>query len=158
MTEAGNSPLELLQTFSDQVWNEQGQPGDIATGLRKAGDQPVRHRIGSSSEDDWEGSRRLLGGQRGGCTARSDDEINRARDQLGCKSGESLQLSLGISILEHHVATLEVAEVTESLTESFVQVGGRSQAGCQVAQSSDPRARLPLGGERPADEAASQGP
>ena len=45
------------------------------------------------------------------------------RDQFGRKSGEPLDLPLGISVFNHDVAALDVTEVTQSLTEGLWQVG-----------------------------------
>ena len=52
------------------------------------------------------------------------DDINLERNQFGRKSGEPLGLPLGISVFDHDVATLDVTEVTQSLTEGLWQVGG----------------------------------
>ena len=57
------------------------------------------------------------------CACRHDD-INLERNQFGRKSGEPLELPLGISVFNHDVATLDVTEVTQSLTEGLRQVGG----------------------------------
>ncbi len=40
------------------------------------------------------------------------DDINLERNQFGRKSGEPLELPLGISIYDHDVAALDVTEVT----------------------------------------------
>ncbi len=79
----------------------------------------------------------MLGGEGGGGASGGDDDIDLARDQLGRKSGQPLQFPLGIAVLDHDVAALDVAAVAQSLTEGLVQVGGSSQAGCQVAHSGD---------------------
>jgi hypothetical protein len=64
----------------------------------------------------------LRGGQSGDCVW-SHDDINLERNQFGRKSGEPLELPLGISVFDHEVATLDVTEVTQSLTEGLAQVG-----------------------------------
>ena len=66
-TDPRNGLLEQLQTLADELRSEDGQPRDIAARPRKAGDEPVRNRIGDSSEDNGDGPGRLLGGQGGGC-------------------------------------------------------------------------------------------
>ena len=89
----------------------------------------------------------MLGGQGGGCASGHDD-INLERNQFGRKSGEPLELPLGISVFDHDVAALDVTEVTQSLTEGLAQVGASGQVGRQVAYSSDLGRLLRLGGER----------
>ena len=64
----------------------------------------------------------MRGGQSGDCVW-SHDDINLERNQFGRKSGEPLELPLGISVFDHEVATLDVTEVTQSLTEGLAQVG-----------------------------------
>jgi hypothetical protein len=95
---------------------------------RKAGDEPAPDRIGMSSEHNGEGPGRLLGGQSGGCASGRDDDINLERNQFGRKSGEPLELPLGISVFDHEVAALDVTKVTQSLTEGLWQVGVTGQA------------------------------
>ena len=56
--------------------------------------------------------------------ASGHDDINLERNQFGRKSGEPLDLPLGISVFDHDVAALDVTEVTQSLTEGLAQVGG----------------------------------
>jgi hypothetical protein len=109
----------------------------------KAGDEPAPNRIGNNSDDDGEGPGRWLGDQGGGCVWGHED-INLERNQFGRKSGEPLVLPLGISVFNHDVAALDVTEVTQSLTEGLVQVGG-SQVGVQVAYSRDLGRLLGLG-------------
>ena len=89
-------------------------PVTLPPGRARLVTSPLRNRIGSSSEDNGEGPGRLLGGQGGGC-AWGHDDINLERNQFGRKSGEPLELPLGISVFDHDVAALDVTEVTQSL-------------------------------------------
>ena len=67
----------------------------------------------------------------------------------GGKSGEPLELPLGISVFDHNVAALDVTEVTQSLEEGLPQVGASGpEGGRQEAQSRDLGRQLRLGGER----------
>jgi hypothetical protein len=79
------------------------------------------------------------------------DDINLERNQFGRESGEPLDLPFGISVFDHEVATLDVPEVTQTLTEGLAQVGAIGQVGRQVAYASDLGRLLGLGGE-PRDE------
>ena len=94
----------------------------------------------------------MLGGQGGEC-AWGHDDINLERNQFGRKSGEPLELPLGISVFDHEVAALDVTEVTQSLKEGLSQVGISGQVARQVAYSSDLGRLLRLGGERRGEEA-----
>src|SRR5712692_8048182 len=87
-------------------------------------------------------------------SAASQDDINLERDQFGRESGEPVELPLGISIFDHEVATLDVTEVTQSLTEGLAQVGIRGQVERQEAYSSDLGRLLGLNGEGRGEKAA----
>jgi len=74
------------------------------------------------------------------------------------KSGEPLQLPLGISVFDHDVAALDVTEVTQPLEEGLSQVGVSGRVGRQEADSGAPgRRRLRLDGEGHSAEAAREG-
>ena len=82
------------------------------------------------------------------------DDINLERNQFGRKSGEPFGLPHGSSGFDHDVATLDVAEVTQSLEEGLVRWG--FAATCpQEAYSSDLGRLLGLGGNR-AEEPTEQ--
>ncbi len=153
-TDPRNGLREQFQTLADELRGEVGQPRDIAARPRKAGDEPVRNRIDNRSEDNGDSLGRLLGGQGLGCASGQDD-INLERNQFGRKSGEPLEPPLGIAVFDHDVATLDVTELTQSLTEGLSQVGIRGQVGRQEAYSSDLGRLLGVGGERRSEEAAS---
>src|SRR5207249_1293428 len=97
-------------------------------------------------EDNGDSLGRLLGGQGLGCASGHDD-INLERTQFGRKSGEPLELPLGISVFDHDVAALDVTEVTQSLEEGLLQVGASGQVARQVAYSSNLGCLLRLDGE-----------
>jgi hypothetical protein len=71
-----------------------------------------------------------------GCGSGHDD-INLERNQFGRESGEPLDLPLVISVFNDDVATLDVTEVTQPLTEGLVHKGVSGQVGRQVTYSSD---------------------
>ncbi len=97
----------------------------------------------------------MLGGQGDECASGQED-INLERNQFGRKSGEPLELPLGISIFNHDVAALDVTEVTQSLTEGLSQVGIRVQVDRQPAYSSNLGRLLCLGGEWRGEETTGQ--
>ncbi|MGH7356544.1 MAG: hypothetical protein ACRELS_18450, partial [Candidatus Rokuibacteriota bacterium] len=77
-------------------------------------------------------------------------------NQFGRKSGEPLELPLGISVFNHDVAALDVAEVTQSLKEGLARAGVTGQVKRQVAYSSDLGRLLRLGGGRRGEEAEGE--
>src|SRR5262249_20757532 len=103
-------------------------------------------------EDNWDRFGRLLGGQ-GVFRARGQDHVNLTRHQLGRESGEPLCLSLCISVLDHHVAALDVTEVMQSLTEGLWKLGTTGQVARQIAYPSDLGRLLRLDGERRGEDA-----
>src|SRR5262249_37777232 len=62
-----------------------------------------------------------------------------------------------ISVFNDDVATLDVAEVTQSLTEGLAQVGTRRQVGRQVAYSSGRGGLLGPGGPRAEESTEEKG-
>ena len=91
-----------------------------------------------------------------GC-AWGHDDINLERNQFGRESGEPLELPLGISVFDHDVATFDVTEVPQSLTEGLGRVGGSGQVDHrQEADSRDRGRLLRLHGERRGQEADSR--
>jgi hypothetical protein len=98
----------------------------------------------------------LLGGQDGERACGDHDDVNLERDQFGRKSGEPLELPLGISVFDHQVAALDVTEVTQSLTEGLLHDGISGQVGRQVAYSSDLGRLLGLGCPRRGEEAEDE--
>jgi hypothetical protein len=72
------------------------------------------------------------------------------------RAGIRLGLSLGGSVFNHDSAALDVAEVTQSLTEGLAQVGAIDLVGRQVADASDLGRLLRLGSEGRGEEAQSE--
>src|SRR5262249_49548078 len=66
-------------------------------------------------------------------------------------------LSLGISEFKYNVPALDVAEITQSLTEGLPKVGKRGPRGPQAAYSSNFPSLLALGGKRRGEETAGHG-
>ena len=90
------------------------------------------------------------------CLAASDDDINLERSQFGRKSGEPVELPLGISVFNNEVATLDVTEVTQSLTDGLAVLGIRGQVLPQPAYSSDLGRLLGVRGDRPPNRRAAE--
>jgi hypothetical protein len=132
-TEPRDGLREQFQTLADYLrGGGGGQSRDIAARPRKAGDEPVGNRIGSTKEDNGYGPGRLLGGQGLGCASGHED-INLERNQFGRESGEPRRLPPGISEFNHDVAALDVTEVAQSLDIDHVEVGERTRPPCLQA-------------------------
>jgi hypothetical protein len=84
------------------------------------------------------------------------DDINLERNQFGRKSGEPVELPLGIAEFDHEVAALDVTEVTQSLTEGLARPGTKGQVLPQPAYSSDLGRLLGVRGDRPPDGRAAE--
>jgi hypothetical protein len=148
--------LEQFQTLADELRAEAGQARDIAARPRKVGDEPARNRITNTSEDNGDSPGRLHGRQGDSCASAHEDDINLERNQLGREGGDPLELSFGISVFDHEVATLDVTKLTQSFTESLAQLSASGQAGRQIAYASDLGGLLGLGDERRGEEAQSE--
>src|SRR5262249_34064204 len=84
------------------------------------------------------------------------DDINLERNQFGRKSGEPVELPLSISVFNYEVATLDVTELTQSLTEGLARLGIRSQVDAQPSYSSDLGRLLGVRGDRPPNRRAAK--
>src|SRR5262245_58720323 len=82
--------------------------------------------------------------------------MNLERNQFGRKSGEPVELPLGISVFNYEVATLDVTEVTQSLMEGLARLGIRGQVLPQPAYSSDLGRLLGVRGDRPRGSATKK--
>src|SRR5262249_27515415 len=138
-------------TLADQVVLNGGRPREIAAGSREAGDEPVPNRIGHSHEHNRDHRGRLFRGQ-GMRWAAGHDDINLQRSQLGRE-----RLPLGVPALNHEIAALDVAELTQSLAERLIQVGGGGAIEKQVAYSSNLGRLLGLGRNRAAQPSKNKG-
>ena len=82
----GDDLLEQLQLLPDQIGQHQGQPGDVSSWAREAGDESHRHRISNDRHDD--------GDRCGHSLCRLDrrrttchDDVHLETDQLGREAG-----------------------------------------------------------------------
>src|SRR5262249_6062137 len=137
-----NGLLEQLEALADQLRGKRGQPREVAGGPCEALDEPARHRIAGSGEDDRDGPGRLHDGARLGW-GRDYDNVDLERDQLSRRRGESIEV--GRPVFDEDVPALDVTEITHSLAEGL-NVSGLGAP--QVAYSSDLPRLLRLGGKR----------
>ena len=89
-----------------------GEPSDVSPGPRQAINQPSRNRISNVDKNDGNRLGSVLGGY--GCRRIGrDDHVNFETDQLISQGGESVELTLCVSILESYVLALNIAEFTK---------------------------------------------
>jgi hypothetical protein len=76
-----------------------------------------------------------------------------SRTSSAARAGSRSGFPLGISVFDHDVATLDVTEIPQSLTEGHGRVGGSGQVDHrQEAYSKDRGRQLRAGGERRDEE------
>src|SRR5262245_13460132 len=105
----GNGFFEQLKSFADQHRCNRGKPRDISTRPGQAINQPSGNRIRNVNKNN----RNSLGGVLGGdCSGRvrCDDQVNFKTDQLIGQGWQSVELALGISVLEKNVPPLNIAQ------------------------------------------------
>src|SRR5262249_22989176 len=91
------------------------QSRDVSARPGKAGGEPLTNRIAHDCDDDWNTTGSLL--RRSDCgIAGSHDDVDARRDQLRRQHGQSFD-ALGIANIEGDVLAIQVAELTQSLTE-----------------------------------------
>src|SRR6476659_4633514 len=109
--------LEQFQPLADKVVKGDGKPCDVTAWPRQVGDEALCYRITSSSEDDGDSRRRLLGGYGGECASSGQDDMDLEHNQFGRESGEPLGVTLCPALIDRHVLALGVTCFAQSLTE-----------------------------------------
>jgi len=132
--------LEELETLALQVLRLEVQPGDVASGPRDAGDEPVADRLFHGRYDDRNSLGCVLSGQ-SCCGIRCDDDIDVETHGLGRKLREALRCAASPAPFDHDVSTIDVAEVAELLDEGIDGWGSRRRT---RREQGDPRHLLHL--------------
>src|SRR5260370_5099532 len=120
----GNASLKSWRRLPCKSGGWKSSPGDVASGPRDAGDEPVADRLFHGRYDDWNSLRCLLSGQ-SCCGIRCDDDIDVETHGLGRKLREALRCAASPAPLDHDVPTIDVAEVAELLDEGIDVRGSR---------------------------------
>ena len=150
--------LEQLQALGGQLWGEKGEPSQVPSRLRQAGDEPILDRIPHDRSNDGDGHSCLSGGNGSRCIAR-DDEVDVKANQLHRQIREMLDLALREPILDRDVLILNIAELTQALPEGVdrrERVGGLRPSSQEEANLRDFRRLLRACRERPSRRAAEQ--
>jgi hypothetical protein len=132
------------------------QPGNVAAGARDVPDEPGPDGIESVNHDDRD--------RRGDLLCRDDlwvatrhDDVDLEPDQVLGELREPLQLPVGEAVLDHHVPSGDVAEITQAVFEGVHKV--RRPLARRAQQIRDPgnlARRLRLSGKRYGENAASE--
>jgi len=116
----GERFLEQLQTLGNQLGAEEGQPRDIPTRPRDAGDQAVSDRIAHNRRHNGDTGGRLLCGTGHGRT-HHDDEVDLETGQLCREPRKPLDLPVRSSAFNDDALPFQIAALAQSLTERVEQ-------------------------------------
>ena len=98
-----------------------------------AGYQPARrNRVCNVDKNDRDSLGSVLGGHGSGRIGR-DDQVNFKTDQLIGQAWESVELTLGVSILENDLLPVDIAEFAELSLERFDRGGRGRRTDCKPA-------------------------
>src|SRR6516225_2080324 len=141
MRELGNNLFQNLQSLSTYLRGKGRQSRNIPARSCQACNEPRAHRVVIKSHDNGNGRSCFFGSPRV-CRTSRDDEIHVMAHQLGRKYGQSIRLSLRITILNDNILSFNISKLTQTLAERLNAslVGGK---GC-TDQISDPREFLRL--------------
>lgn len=114
--DVGEGVFEQLQPLPAQLGRENAEPRDIASWSSQARDDTVRDRITHAHEYDRDRAGRVLGGQNPR-RAGGDDHVDLLLDELGGESGQEIEPSLCVPILDAQVLSLDVTELVQAVPE-----------------------------------------
>jgi hypothetical protein len=101
--------FEKRQTFGDQLRTKEGQPCNIATRPREAGDKSVSNRIAHHCYNNGDRSDHLLYCAGDGCGLRHDD-VDFETDEFACQRRKLRRICICCSILKKNIRAFDVAE------------------------------------------------
>jgi hypothetical protein len=140
--------FEQLQLLSHHLRGDAGQPGDVAAGAGKAGDEALGNRVACYGEDDWDRVGRLLGCARVG-RRRGDDDVHLQADELGGERRQPFRSALCKPVLDCDVLAFHIAQLAQPLPEGLeLTRESGERAGREETDPGDLRRRLRLDAER----------
>ena len=154
-----NQLQQLLEQFGHQLGEHQADAREVAARPRESGDQADRNRVADGVEEDRDRRGRVLRRERRRVAALGHDHVDLAGDEVGGQRGQPINVALAPAIFDHHVLSLDVAGLAQSLTESsLLQFNLRAHGGRKRAEEADHRHRLLLRAcsERPTDSRAAK--
>src|SRR5207342_2430171 len=111
---AGKHLPDQFETFSRKLGRRRRQPCDVSTWPGQATYEPRSHRIAGWGHDDRDFRCRTLCRLYGG-SFRGDDNIDLEINELRSQRCQTIQLSFRRAILDLHILTVDVAELSEPL-------------------------------------------
>lgn len=94
-----------------------GEAGDVAAGMVEARNQSDLHRVGTGLEHNWNPCGGRFGCQCDCRAAAGCDHRDRAADQLGGESRQSVQLTFCPAIFDRDISAFDIAGVGQTLTK-----------------------------------------
>ncbi len=143
----GGDLFEQFQLLPHQLRGNTGQPGDVAAGPGKAGDEALGNQVAGDGDDDGDRAGRLLGCLRSG-RAPGNDDVYLQANELGGERRQPLGPALCEPVLDRDILTVHIAQLAQPLPEGLGEmraIGGR--AGREVTDPGDLRRLLRSGGE-----------
>src|SRR5262245_31811220 len=96
---------------------------DIAARPVEATHEALVNRIAASREHDRNVLGRRHGGQYRSATSRRDDHVDLAADQIGRQDRQAIEPILRKTVLDRHVAAIDIAGFTQTTAERCQEVG-----------------------------------
>ena len=127
--------LEIFEPLAGEDGGHVGYAGHIAPRIRKARDEPGANRIGHPHEYDRHRASGFFHRDRrvGGDT---HEHIGLHRHELRGEGGKSVKRAILVTVLDDNVASLDVAELAQSLPEGLQSWGVRREGnGGEVADA-----------------------
>jgi hypothetical protein len=107
---------ELKAAGDEHIGRVGGEAGHVAAGAREAPHQLLSHGIGDHQEHHGDGARRVGGGVRGQGGGRHD-HVHLGPHELGGEGGQAIEPAFGRAPLDHEIAALDEALLSQPLQE-----------------------------------------
>jgi hypothetical protein len=95
--ELGHGLPQKLQPFATDFWEHEGQPRDVPTWPREAGDEAIPHRITTDRHDDGDRCGGVLG-RTDRCRPVDHHAVHLKTDQVRPELGEPVTLPFGKAV------------------------------------------------------------
>jgi hypothetical protein len=138
---SGTSSHSISSRFGGSATSEDAQPGQIAAGVRKAGDEALRDGVDAHRKDDRDLRGCVFGSLRRWTTT-GDDHIDLAGDEIRGQRRQPLKMILGPAGFDDNVLSVNIAVFSQSLPQCVNLIGERSGRG--KMEKGDHRHRLLL--------------
>jgi hypothetical protein len=103
----------MASAFARQFWVHLGQTSNVAPGPRQACNNPGRYWITRSHHYDWNSAGGFFGFQSIVGNGRNDD-VDFEPNQIGDEPREAVVFSIGVSVLDGDILSINPSEVRQS--------------------------------------------